>query len=169
VEEPAPEATEPAAVEGAASGSLLRFGYGQRPNNFNPLDVVQGIEGFTQKWTNAKLVTFDRNGQLMGDLAESWEVSGDGTIFTFQLREGVTWHDGEPFTAEDVLFTFERILTPAMGARLHTNFLVIAGAEEFAAGEAETVSGIMALRNQARSSWWIWRSPMVTRCCPSMW
>lgn len=143
-------ATEPAAQEGgesapSGSGSLLRFGYGQRPNNFNPLDVVQGIEGFTQKWVNAKLITFDRNGQLMGDLAESWEVSEDGTVFTFKLREGVTWHDGEPFTAADVLFTFERILTPATGARLHTNFLVIDGAEAFAAGEADTVSGIEAL------------------------
>jgi peptide/nickel transport system substrate-binding protein len=143
--ETAAEATAPAAEEGAAGGSLLRFGYGQRPNNFNPLAVVQGIEGFTQKWTNAKLVTFDRDGVLIGDLAESWEISEDGTVFTFKLREGVTWHDGEPFTAEDVVFTFERILTPAMGARLHTNFLVIDGAEEFAAGEAETVSGIEQL------------------------
>ncbi|MCC6453867.1 MAG: ABC transporter substrate-binding protein [Caldilineaceae bacterium] len=143
--EAATEASEPATAEGDASGGLLRFGYSQRPNNFNPLDVVQGIEGFTQKWTNAKLVTFDREGQLMGDLAESWEVSEDGTVFTFKLREGVTWHDGEPFTAEDVVFTFERILTPAMGARLHNNFKVIAGAEEFAAGTATTVSGIEAL------------------------
>jgi ABC-type transport system substrate-binding protein len=149
--EPAAEATEPAAEEApatadeGATGGLLRFGYSQRPNNFNPLDVVQGIEGFTQKWVNAKLVTFDREGQLMGDLAESWEVSEDGTVFTFTLREGVTWHDGEPFTVEDVVFTFERILTPATGARLHSNFLVINGAEEFAAGNAESVSGIEAL------------------------
>ena len=144
--EPTGEATAPAAEEAATgSGSLLRFGYGQRPNNFNPLDVVQGIEGFTQKWTNAKLVTFDRDGQLIGDLAESWDVSEDGTVFTFQLREGVTWHDGEPFTAEDVVFTYERILTPEMGARMHTNFLIIAGAEEFAAGDADTVSGIEQL------------------------
>ncbi len=144
----AAEATEPAAeapAEDGAGGDLLRFGYSQRPNNFNPLAVVQGIEGFVQKWTNAKLVTFDREGQLMGDLAESWEVSEDGTVFTFQLRDDVTWHDGEPFTAEDVVFTFERILTPDMGARLFTNFQVIEGAEEFAAGEADTVSGIEAL------------------------
>ncbi len=143
--EPATEATAPAVEEAATGESLLRFGYSQRPNNFNPLDVVQGIEGFTQKWVNAKLVTFDGQGQLMGDLAESWTISDDGTVFTFTLREGVTWQDGEPFTADDVVFTFDRILTPAMGARLHTNFLVIDGAEEFAAGEADSVSGIEAL------------------------
>ena len=142
----AADATAPAAEEGDSSGgSLLRFGYSQRPNNFNPLDVVQGIEGFTQKWTNAKLVTFGRDGLLMGDLAESWDVSDDGTVFTFNLREGVKWHDGEPFTADDVLFTYERILTPDMGARMFSNFQVIAGAAEFADGSADTVSGIEVL------------------------
>jgi peptide/nickel transport system substrate-binding protein len=43
-------------------------------------------------------------------LATSWEVSEDGRIWAFQLREGVTWHDGEPFTAEDVVFTYEQIV-----------------------------------------------------------
>ena len=42
-----------------------------------------------------------------GQLAESFEVSGDGTVITFKLRDGVKWHDGEPFTAEDVKWTFE--------------------------------------------------------------
>ena len=142
-DEAATEDAAPAAEE--ADGTLLRFGYSQRPNNFNPLDVVQGIQGFAQKWTNAKLVTFDANGALMGDLAETWDVSEDGTVFTFNLREGVTWHDGEPFTAEDVLFTFERILTPDTGARLFSNFQVIAGAAEFGDGSADTVSGIEVL------------------------
>lgn len=43
-------------------------------------------------------------------LATSWETSEDGTVWTFTLREGVTWHDGEPFTAEDVVFTYEQIV-----------------------------------------------------------
>lgn len=42
-----------------------------------------------------------------GLLAESYEVSEDGTVFTFTIREGVVWHDGEPFTADDVKWTFE--------------------------------------------------------------
>ncbi|MEO1306959.1 MAG: ABC transporter substrate-binding protein [Pseudomonadota bacterium] len=47
-----------------------------------------------------------------GDLAESWEVSEDGLTYLIKLREGVTFHNGDPFTADDVLFTFERSKNP---------------------------------------------------------
>ena len=49
--------------------------------------------------------------ELEPALAKSWEISEDGTVYTFSLREGVTWHDGEPFTADDVIFTYEQIIT----------------------------------------------------------
>ena len=49
---------------------------------------------------------------VIPDLAESWEVSEDGLTYTFNLREGVTYHDGEPFTSADVVATFNRIMDP---------------------------------------------------------
>ena len=53
-------------------------------------------------------------------LAESWDISADGTTYTFQLRQGVTWHDGEPFTSADVKFTIEEVVLPyhPLGARV---------------------------------------------------
>ena len=49
----------------------------------------------------------DQNGTVIPWLADSWEMSDDGKTWTFHLHEGVKWHDGEPFTAKDVQFTFD--------------------------------------------------------------
>jgi len=51
-------------------------------------------------------------GEIVPDLAESWEVSPDGIVYTFRLRQDVTWHDGAPFTADDVIYTFTTIQSP---------------------------------------------------------
>ena len=56
------------------------------------------------------------------DLAADWKVSDDGTEYTFNLREGVTFHNGDPFTAEDVVFTFQRSKDPAQS--IQTQVLV---------------------------------------------
>jgi len=58
------------------------------------------------------LVTFDKDLNPVGDLAESWEFSRDCRDLTFRLRPGVKWHDGQPFTADDVVFTWETIIDP---------------------------------------------------------
>jgi peptide/nickel transport system substrate-binding protein len=56
-----------------------------------------------------KLVSFDADGRLFPDLAESWSVGEGGLLYTFLLRRGVHWHDGKPFTSDDVRWTFERL------------------------------------------------------------
>lgn len=59
----------------------------------------------------SKLVAYDDNsGEIFGDLAEEWDVSDDLKSYTFHLRKNVTWHDGEPFTSEDVKWTIDSIL-----------------------------------------------------------
>ncbi len=49
---------------------------------------------------------------MQGDLAESWDVSADAKQFTFHLRKGMLWHDGQPFTSEDVKFSIELVKNP---------------------------------------------------------
>jgi peptide/nickel transport system substrate-binding protein len=51
------------------------------------------------------LMTYDRDGNRIPRLAESWEVSSNGLTYTFKIRSGVKWSDGQPFSAEDVVFT----------------------------------------------------------------
>jgi peptide/nickel transport system substrate-binding protein len=71
------------------------------------------------------LVRPDEQLRPVPDLATSWTVSEDGKVYTFALRRGVKWHDGAPFTARDVQFTFERILDPRSGGFLYSDFTPI--------------------------------------------
>ena len=58
------------------------------------------------------LVRYDKDLKLEPELAESWEISPDGKRITFHLRKGVKWHDGAPFTSDDVMFTYRRMIDP---------------------------------------------------------
>jgi len=62
------------------------------------------------------LTKVDKDLKIVGDLAKEWEVTDDGRVITFYLKENVLWHDGEPFTAEDVTFTYKTILDPKTGS-----------------------------------------------------
>ena len=64
------------------------------------------------------LVKYDKNLELIGDLAERWEIKQGGLEIIFHLRQHVRWHDGKPFTADDVLFTYEKLRDP----KVHTPF-----------------------------------------------
>jgi peptide/nickel transport system substrate-binding protein len=58
------------------------------------------------------LIRYDKDLNIVGELAESWEISEDNLTFTFHLREGVKWHDGAPFTSADVRFNYELYIDP---------------------------------------------------------
>jgi peptide/nickel transport system substrate-binding protein len=71
------------------------------------------------------LVKYDKNLNLTGDLAESWQVSPDGLTITFHLRKGVKWHDGQDFTARDVLYTYRTIIDPKTPTAYAEDFLQV--------------------------------------------
>ncbi len=83
----------------------------------------------------------DGSTQIVNSLAESYDISDDGKTYHFTLRDGVTFSDGTPLTAQDVKFTFERILTLPESAQ--TDFAIaIDGAQELLDGNADTLRGI---------------------------
>lgn len=74
---------------------------------------------------------------VVPDLATEWSVSDDGLVWTFTLREGVLWHDGQPFTAEDVKFTLDGILNPDVRAQFRA---ALSGVTEVAVVDPRTVT-----------------------------
>ncbi len=81
------------------------------------------------------------------DLAE-WEVSDDGTVYTFTIRDDAVFHNGDPVTAQQVIFSWERALNPnlgTVGGGGGSYLDDIVGAKEYAAGEADSVAGLEAV------------------------
>jgi len=82
---------------------------------------------------------------LVPALAESWEISDDGLVYTFHLRKGVKFHNGEELKADDVLFTINRMMDPKTRA-LNTDFYyAIKGAKACLDGEADLVEGVKVI------------------------
>lgn len=75
------------------------------------------------------LVKYDKDLNIVGDLARSWDISEDGLVITFHLRKGVQWHDGHPFTAADVLFTYQVTVDPGTPTAYSGDFLKVKKAE----------------------------------------
>jgi peptide/nickel transport system substrate-binding protein len=75
------------------------------------------------------LVKYDKDMKTIGDLAESWDVSASGLVITFHLRKGVKWHDGQPFTADDVLYTYQVTVDPKTPTAYAGDFMKVKKAE----------------------------------------
>jgi len=111
------EVTPTPTTEAGRRGGILRMNLPGDPAN---LDLHQATTS-TDLWCVAPcletLLEFDPNDQtkILPCLAQRWEVSSDGLTYTFSLRQGVQFHDGSPFTSQDVLATFQRIMNPPEG------------------------------------------------------
>lgn len=104
-------------------GGTLRLGF-YRDQILTLDPAIVNIGQFTEVTGNIfnGLVDLDPDLVVIPDLAEEWEVAEDGLSYTFQLREGVTFHNGDDFTSADVVYTFERTSDPEL-ASPHANKL----------------------------------------------
>src|SRR5215472_7703913 len=96
-------------------GGTLRMAFGVTTAHY---DIYQGASGSVLTHLYNGLIRFnlvDGLKTIIPDLAESWDTSADGLTYTFHLRQGVKFHDGTPFSADDVVATFGRVLKPPSG------------------------------------------------------
>ncbi|MBM4465356.1 MAG: peptide ABC transporter substrate-binding protein [Chloroflexi bacterium] len=92
------------------------------------------------------LVTLDQDLEVVPDIAASWELSEDGTTYTFHLRDDVKFHDGKPVTAHDFKYSIERACDPATGSVVADTYLGdIVGAHDKLRGQADEVSGVVVV------------------------
>lgn len=99
------------------------------PSNLLPVLSSDSASSDINRLVYNGLIRYDKNLQLEGELAESWDISEDQLTFTFHLRRDVTWHDGAPFTSADVLFTYQMYINPEVPTSYAEDFLQVASAE----------------------------------------
>lgn len=134
------------AAETPADVGVLRLAQHEPPDPFDPgtLGDNRSIELAQNVFDGLTAVSED-DLRVVPALAESWEVSPDGKVYTFTLRDGVTFHDGKPVTARDVVYTLNRTLSPELKSGYVFFLSVIDGASEVSEGKAETARGVKAL------------------------
>ncbi len=96
-ETPAAEAGQPA---------LVRIGWGGSPDTLNPGAAILAEAYSVFDLVYSGMFDLNLDNTYSPDLAESWEVSDDGKVWTFTIRDDLKWHDGRPVTAQDVVFTY---------------------------------------------------------------
>jgi peptide/nickel transport system substrate-binding protein len=94
-------------------GGTYREGVAGNPHFINPLfSAYSDVDRDLVALIFNGLTCADEHGQIQPDLADTWEISPDNLTYTFHLRQDVRWHDGTPFTADDVVFTIGVLRSP---------------------------------------------------------
>src|SRR5215211_3459490 len=114
-----------AAQQEGKPGGTLRLGFGTEPLTLDPAQVNLGVvAGELVANLFSSLVQFDAQLGLVSDLAETWDVAPDGMEYTFHLRSGLTFHNGDPLNANDLVYTYQRTTDPDF-ASPHANKLAL--------------------------------------------
>jgi peptide/nickel transport system substrate-binding protein len=103
-------------------GGTLVIGNTEEPDYLNPVIYTLATSYDVVTAANDPLAAIDDKGNLVPKLATSWTVSADGLTYTIHLRQGVTWQDGQPFTADDVVFTYQSFINPKVNANTTTGW-----------------------------------------------
>ncbi len=134
--------TYPPALYGAGRDRAFTMPLGE-PSTMDPAIARETISHFFVSHVFSGLVRFDSDLLVQPDLAEGWEVDESGTVYTFTLKEGITFHDGRPITAGDFKYSIERASDPALDSHTAPLYLIdIVGMRAKLDGEAEEVSGV---------------------------
>ncbi len=133
--------TVAAAAGAAVGGGTLNIYLYQKPKNWNPLAPPNGPDTQVLTLISDSLLMVNDKYEYEPRLAEKWTASPDAKTFTFNLRSGLKWSDGEPFSSKDVAFTYRLLANAASGSAHAAKFDHVAGIADFRSGKATDVAG----------------------------
>ncbi|MFW5649728.1 MAG: peptide ABC transporter substrate-binding protein, partial [Candidatus Alkaliphilus sp. MAG34] len=114
---------------------ILRANNGSEPGSLDPA-LAQGThESWILENIFEGLMTFNENGELVEGMAENYKISEDEITYTFTLRDGITWTNGDPVTAEDFEYSWKRVLAPETASGYASILYCIKGAEAYNTGK----------------------------------
>ena len=125
-----------APVGGSTAGKkVLRAGNGAEPQDLDPHTITGAPEHKLIQALFEGLVCEDPQLNIVPGVAERWEISPDGLVYTFHLRADAKWSNGETITADDFLQSYQRMITPALAAEYSYMLWHVVGAEDFNKGK----------------------------------
>ena len=151
--EPTASSSAPAAADTTDSAEPLEGGRFVRlyvdPPTLDPHLTTDATSAQVIVEVFGGLVTIDRNLDVVPDLAESWDISADGRVYTFRIRPDAVFHDGKPVTAEDVRWSLERATDPLTEAPNVDQYLGdIVGVDAKLAGNVLEISGVRVINER---------------------
>ena len=138
-----PVAAAQAPVAAGARDRVLLIGNGAEPKDLDPQTGQTTTEYTISTALFEGLVNLANDGRtLLPGVAERWEVSADGRVYTFHLRNNACWSDGTALTAEDFLYSFRRVFDPALACENALYGFAIAGARAYASGKTSSAAAL---------------------------
>jgi oligopeptide transport system substrate-binding protein len=119
----------------ANAESVLRRGNGAEPETIDPHKSTGVPENAIETDLFEGLVTLAADGKQIPGVAESWDISDDGTIYTFHLRDDAKWSNGDPVTSADFVYSFQRAVDPKTAADYAPILSPIKNADDIIAGK----------------------------------
>ncbi len=140
----APEAVPTESAMGSQGGRLVRLF--SDPPTLDPHITTDYLAAAIVNEVFGGLVTIDPSIEIVPDLAKEWDISPDGRVFTFRLREDAKFHDGTPVTAEDFRWSLERAADPLTESPVTDLYLGdVVGVSDKLNGESESITGLRVI------------------------
>lgn len=123
-------------VDSGLETQVLHFGNGSEPQGLDP-HIVTGVpeHHLLTSLCEGLVITNPKGGPNLPGVAKNWTISDDGLVYTFYLHENAKWSNGDDVTADDFVWSWQRILTPSLGSQYPDMLYYVKGAQEFHQGD----------------------------------